>query len=138
MSHALAHQTKIWRNAENIKPSWRGYKDLNEPPKLVLNVDDMRETIEYYDDLYAKSEQLLQESGQDYLFLRYEDITGENKEKFLNSIYDFLGVERVDGLTSRHKKLNPRNLRDLIANFDEVERALKATEYEAMLYDTAH
>ena len=54
----------------------------------------------------------------------------------MNDIYDHIGVSRlkVDPKTIKTKRQNPYGLKDIVENYDELEKALVGTEIEWMLY----
>jgi len=65
------------------------------------------------------------------LTIRYEDLfsSEEAKQDFSQRIFDFIGVEPLT-LKSSHKKLNSEDLKELIANYDEIYTLCEGTEYE--------
>ncbi len=67
-----------------------------------------------------------------YLRIDYEDYV-ENPTIEDERMLDFLGAPKDVAIKSPLVKVTPNDLRKVIANFDEVAKALKGTEYEAML-----
>jgi LPS sulfotransferase NodH len=66
------------------------------------------------------------------LEVSYEDLVADPGS--VRSILEFLSVENPDvPLTSNMQKLNPKNHRELIANYDEVARVLEPTQFRDLL-----
>jgi hypothetical protein len=65
-------------------------------------------------------------SDMDHIKIRYEDFN--DWDKTMNRIAAFLNVSTT-AITAGAKKLNPDNLQDMIANYDEVENWLKQNNY---------
>lgn len=72
---------------------------------------------------------------QPFYQLSYEDYfsSPESTSKHNSQIFDFLGVESTQ-VKSKHRKVLSQNLADIITNYDDIERALKATKFEQYLY----
>ena len=62
----------------------------------------------------------------------YEDVI-EDRDATERALLRFLGVESAT-LTSTLRKLGSADLRESLANFDEVSRELRGTRFESMLY----
>jgi hypothetical protein len=75
----------------------------------------------------------LEESGQDFLRVDYEDLwTPEQRTRLL----DFLDVPAgAMALTPRSVKQNPRDLRCVLANFEELAEALRGDDLRDELLD---
>ncbi len=67
-----------------------------------------------------------------YLQIDYDDYTANPEEKN-RGMLEFLGVSANISIQSPLVKVTPNDLRKVIANFDEITKVLKGTEYEAML-----
>jgi hypothetical protein len=65
-------------------------------------------------------------NDMDCIKIRYEDFT--NWSNTMNKIEDFLGVSTAE-ISAGAKKLNPDNLQDMIANYNEVDNWLKQNNY---------
>ncbi|XP_050212151.1 uncharacterized protein LOC126662270 [Mercurialis annua] len=66
-----------------------------------------------------------------HILVYYEDVV-KNHTK-LQEVQDFLRVPRRE-LRSRQVRIHNKSLRDQVANWDEVEHALKGTQYESFLH----
>lgn len=71
-------------------------------------------------------------SGRPYLEVAYEDMTRNPDEEFLR-VGNFLNLSYINPEAIRHKKQNPEGLRELIVNYDDVEKALIGTPHEIYL-----
>ena len=70
--------------------------------------------------------------GVPCLEVGYEDLVADPAS--VKSILEFLGVENPDvPLTSNMQKLNPKDHRDLIANYDEIASTLESTPFRDLL-----
>lgn len=72
----------------------------------------------------------LQETGQDYCLVYYEDLVGSDSAAQVRRILDFLGVDNQVPLTSPQVKINPADLKDRIANYEQFRGAMRGTAYE--------
>jgi hypothetical protein len=81
--------------------------------------------FERFDRLFA---------GHPRLNVSYESLIEGSRLKAETGrqICDFLGVSRQP-MQSRIVKLNPRSLRDMVTNYDELAEALSRTEFAGML-----
>ena len=70
--------------------------------------------------------------GRQFLEVTYEDITKNPNEEF-RKLGSFLNISNINPDAIRHKKQNPEGLRELITNYDEVEKALIGTPHEIYL-----
>jgi LPS sulfotransferase NodH len=76
--------------------------------------------------------------GHRILNLTYESLFEGSRlrTETARRICDFLGVARKP-MQSRIIKLNPRSLRDIVTNYDELAEALSNTEFASLLTDSA-
>ena len=81
---------------------------------------------------YRELEQRL--AGKQALWLSYEDHIACDPGTAYGLACDFLGVEQKP-VKIRLGRTNPFPLRDMISNFEDVERVLTGTPYEWMLHD---
>jgi len=113
---------------------WEVYSeaDLIEPePKIELNVPDLRRHIAENDAYYARIDNAIRASGQSALNVTYEDLGGSDEH---SRLLDYLGVGcRSVPLVALSIKQNPSDLRRLVANYDEVLKALQDSELVAEL-----
>jgi hypothetical protein len=74
-----------------------------------------------------------------YLEVTYEGLVGNSNAGIahgdtIDRVLDFLGVTKGDiELHTQLKKTNPRSLRDLIANYEEVAEVLRKTQWKYLL-----
>ncbi|MDY6992655.1 MAG: hypothetical protein SVR94_08640, partial [Pseudomonadota bacterium] len=103
--------------------------------KIIINIDEL---FNYFNnkqqELHQLSE-LLSKNKVNVLKLTYEDIfqNEESKVKTIESVFDFLGIDRGHISPSNQKKMLPKKLADKIENYQEVINALKKTKYEHFL-----
>jgi Sulfotransferase family len=67
--------------------------------------------------------------GMPYLRVTYEDFVAE-RERELGRMLEFLEVDNLPDVKSSMVKVNPDDMREIIANYDAVERSLKGTPFE--------
>jgi len=132
------NRVKTWvseRMAEQLD-QWEVYDEdalAAARPRLELGVRDLREHLARNEAFYERVEGSLEQSGQDFLRVDYEDLwTPEQRTRLL----DFLDV-RAGGmaLTPGSVKQNPRDLRCVLANFEELAEALRGDELRDELLD---
>jgi LPS sulfotransferase NodH len=115
---------------------WVVYDDAPPPlprPHVYIDVDTMKETLEFNRCYYEEIESTLAGSGQQYLELFYEQLFSPD---CLASVLTFLGVapDAASALSGQCRKLTPESLTEVIANFDELSRALHGTALEHDLH----
>ncbi len=88
--------------------------------------------FEYLDNFYKETKDLL--SKDKSLFLTYEDEIQENPLVAYEKICDFLNIKPELPIINL-KRTNPYPLKDVIKNYNEVEKYLTGTKYEWMLKD---
>jgi LPS sulfotransferase NodH len=110
---------------------WEVYReaDLVEPrPKVELNVSDLRTHIAANEAYYAQINTVMRSSGQTGLEIAYEELARPAEHSRLLA---FLGViGRSVPLVGRSVKQNPTDLRQLVANYDEVLYSLRGTDLD--------
>jgi len=67
------------------------------------------------------------------LYLSYEDDLAASPQEAYRRVCDFAGLAHHE-VTVRLGRTNPFELRDILTNFSDVERALRGTSFEWMLY----
>ncbi len=100
--------------------------------KLEIDFEEMHSYITKKMKFMKDTKEKLDHSNQKYLYITYEDLTGNNREKVYSEIQDFLGVQN-HCLQPRTEKLHPQPLADLITNLQEIKKQLEGTELECML-----
>ncbi|HET8690582.1 MAG TPA: sulfotransferase [Steroidobacteraceae bacterium] len=96
-----------------------------DPQKAVAAIRKAQAKFDAYDRQFSRHP-LLQ--------ISYEKLIGPDgiTEDARNRICEFLGIAQLP-MTSPLVKLNPDSLRDMVTNYDELERAMRATEFAWML-----
>jgi LPS sulfotransferase NodH len=102
-------------------------------PRLEIDVRDLREHVARNEAFYRQVEASLSESCQEFRRIWYEDLwSPEERARLL----DFLEASPTDtDLAPRSVKQNPRDLREVVANFDEVAEALRGDPLREELLD---
>ena len=74
--------------------------------------------------------------GLPHLRLCYEDdlLRAERHQMTLDRVFDWLGVERAP-VTTRYLRTGTDRLAELVANLDEIHRALRTSEYAPLVAD---
>lgn len=133
VSSALAH-------ADRVK--YHQGKEAGAKLKQIhLNVD--RIEIDYasksllqflsdYDEQFVSLKNLLE--SRNYLSLTYEEDVQEDPRVGYRRICEYTGMRSKD-ISAQLSRTNPFPVKDMIANFEEVEAVLKGTDYQWMLYD---
>ncbi len=126
VSELLATQTGVWE----------AYADedlVSELPQVQVSLDELRSHIATNERFYTGVYTALAGSGQDYVELVYEKLLNpEEQRKALN----FLGFSHIQPkLEAASVKQNSRPLRELIANFSELDALLEDGEYHAELHE---
>lgn len=113
---------------------WEVY-DRSELPqssrRIRVDVEELRAHLEVNQQFYRSLEQPLRHSDQSFLSVQYERLSSPEEHARLLT---FLGVERnalpLEGESIRQ---NPEPLPQLVANYYELESALRGTELEPLL-----
>ena len=122
VSNHISMLTNKWHNYEvkKAKLTKITISSCNIIKKLVLHKTRIQET-----------EKALM--GRNVLKLNYEDDIENDPKKAYLRICDFIGIKPQKVVVDLFKT-NPFPLPDIIINFAEIERTLKNTTYEWMLY----
>jgi LPS sulfotransferase NodH len=127
VSQTVAEQTDQWEAYEDDAPEPRA-------PKVRIEVSALRAHAKLNDAFYDGLTSELRGGGQPHLEVRYEDL--EDTAEHVRML-TFLGLDPPHpGLSAASVKQNDRDLKAVIANFEELDGALKGTEYHAELHDT--
>ena len=130
VSSRIASKHRHHISSDENRKRMKAHMDLDgtfgkwEERSLLDNIDKLAGDYETISDSIE---------GDHVLELTYEDDIYESPLRAYRKIVDFLGEEREE-VEVKLKKTNPFPLRELIANFEEVEDRLKGTEHEWMLY----
>ena len=122
VSEAVAERTGEWE-------SYPGMEIGRQSVRLEVDPDRLRRHAEsnqrYYDGLRSQLEAM----GQSWLELTYEDLPGHDERR---RALDFLGVANHP-LSEATRKQNPRDLREILHNFDALRAALRGSDLEREL-----
>ena len=105
-----------------------GIEDLNlrgQPKPLLQHLRDSRDTFGLLDEC-LRDKQVLR--------LSYEDDIAERPERAYRRVCEFLGLQPSE-VSVLLRKTNPFPLRQMVTNFEDLERALAGTEFAWMLSD---
>jgi Sulfotransferase family len=118
LSDLRARSTGIYHHQDNNEEERSGLSKLSvDIPVLKQKMDDIVQQNK-------KLEAIV--SDMDYIKVRYEDFADWNKT--MNRVSDFLHVSQQE-VVAGAKKLNPDTLKDMIANYAEVENWLKQNNF---------
>jgi hypothetical protein len=129
---------KTWvseRVAERLD-EWEVYDETqltSARPRLEIDVRDLREHVARNEAFYRQVEASLSESRQEFRRIWYEDLWSKEERTRLLA---FLDASPTDtDLAPRSLKQNPRDLREVVANFDELAEALRGNALREELLD---
>jgi LPS sulfotransferase NodH len=102
-------------------------------PTVSLNLDHLLQHVAENDSFYDAIYRTLESENQPHLTLEYESLCSRPEQ--LRALH-FLGVAAVDHrLTAISVKQTPTDLRKVVCNFSDIERALIGTDYHHELHD---
>jgi hypothetical protein len=132
VSSVIAHQRAQFHRARDASA---------ELTRIVLDVDDIRidrtakPLLAFLEDFRAKLDELTALlEGKNVLWMTYEEDVSVDPRQAYARVCEFLGMQPQPA-TVPYGKTNPFALDEMISNFDEVERTLRGTPFEWMLYD---
>lgn len=108
-----------------------------QPELVKINIDSSK-ALAYINKIYdQRKESLTLMEHLDYIELDYEDIIrgGALSEEAVSTLADFLDVQD-DRMVSSQVKMNSSNLREVIANFSELELFFESSPYSEWLYES--
>lgn len=127
VSEQLALRTGEWE-------SYPWSQRQAEKPKLRVSVeDDLRPHMAKNEDYYRRLEAALEARGERWLEVTYEDLPKAEERARLLAFLDL--EEPQGGLSGMTRKQGKRDLRAMIANFDELATELAGSDLEAELHD---
>lgn len=123
------------RVAEQLD-QWEAYDERHlDPvrPRVEIDADRLRGHVAEVERFYRRVESRLGDTGQGCLRVEYEQLGGPGER---GRLLRFLDLE-PDGvsLEVRSVKQNPRDLRRLVSNFDELAEALEGDPLREELFD---
>ena len=118
LSDLRARATGIYHNQDDNEEERSGLEKLHV---------DIKELQQKMNGIVQQNKKLAEVvSNMDHINIYYEDFT--YWDKTMNNIEGFLHVSAA-AISAGAKKLNPDDLEDMIANYDEVENWLKQNNY---------
>lgn len=133
-------KTYVSNRVAEALSQWEVYREADLAPgreRVRVEVDPRHflESVAFDDAYYAEIRAAVEAGGHRSIELTYERL-GSREEQ--NAVLRFLGVApTADGLRARSVKQNSCDLRDLVANYEELRRLFGGTEFEAELLSTA-
>jgi LPS sulfotransferase NodH len=116
---------------------WESYgrADTSEGrERLEVDVEELRRHAALNREYYARVYDALDSTEQDYLRVTYESLKGE--AEWLRMLR-FLGVAPdASALAPATRKQNPKDLRDIVSNYAQLEALLAGSEFEPELRET--
>jgi hypothetical protein len=132
VSSVIAHQKLQYHQSPHEQPVLTQVELDLDCIRIDLEAKSLLAYLQDYAENFRQLETLLK--NQNVLYLTYEaDITTDPLLGY-QRICNFLNVP-YQPVEVRYGKTNPFNLTEIIANFTEVERYLKGTPFEWMLYE---
>ena len=128
VSDLIARKTNQW---EVYNP-----RELAFPrPQVAVDAKALRQHVEQNQQFYSRLENTLKQTRQEYLELTYELLLTAGEQ---SRVLDFLHPTRCRvPLTPSSVKQNPMDLRQSIANYDELLTQLSGCELAAELQDAS-
>ncbi|WP_424494761.1 sulfotransferase domain-containing protein [Salinimicrobium sp. GXAS 041] len=123
LSLLIAHKTQTWGVTPTMKDTPIDQK------KIAVNIEEFLKDIRKT-KLWEKDTALIF-SEHPYMEVMYKDIITD-KDKTMEKIFKFLEVPDQK-TTSDLRKQNPEEIRDLVYNYNELESALRNTEFYHLL-----
>ena len=126
VSEKLALTTGIWESYpwSEAGPEKRGVR---------VSLDELRDHIAMNERYYGWLERSFAERDEPHLEVTYEQLgTAGERARLLA----FLGLSEPDGgLETITRKQNPKDLREIVVNFDQLAAEIAGSELEAEFYD---
>jgi len=127
VSEMVAQLTGEWESYPGLRPAG---ERLQVPVLAAGLCRYVEHNQAYYDEIARR----LAANGQTALAVDYEDLFGAGPES-VEGVLRFLEVAVAEAtLQGATRKQNPTDLRQLIANFDQLAAALQGTELEGELH----
>lgn len=118
-SHRIASEILQWHITSEHERKPR--------PRLRIDVEELTYAFEHYDAAWSEL-QYLSNLAQDQLQLSYDNLVSSRKQCWFQSL-KFLGVPEIDMPEVSLKKVENREISDIIENFHELKDAFSGTEW---------
>jgi LPS sulfotransferase NodH len=129
-------KTYVSQRISEALVEWEVYRheDLRrDRPRVHIEPEQFLDRVRFDEAYYDEIRQALAGRGHEWIEVRYESLFSGDQQR---AILDFLGLDPIPGgLRSGSIKQNSRDLRDLVANYDELLRHFGGTPFEAELTD---
>ncbi len=114
---------------------WNIWSDADRPDAITIDVEELMARIRRRDVTEERIGAFCEQFETEPLEIWYEDLLADVRAT-LERVGSFLGFELTQDAQERSevRKVTSDDLRDAIANFDEVEKALEGTDYQRLLY----
>lgn len=127
VSEMIAQLTGEWE-------SYPGIRLNGAPPQIPVPPHGLFRFVEHNQTYFDDIDRALAGCGQTALNVEYEEVVGGDGT--VGRVCEFLGVTPdAAGVKAATRKQNPADLRQVIANFDELAQALAGTELESELFE---
>jgi LPS sulfotransferase NodH len=114
---------------------WEVYRtaDLARRPRVAVDAAQLRQHIAENEHYLSNIERVLEATGQHWVNVVYERLLEKSDE--CGRILQFLGVAAEScPLEPKSVRQNPANLRELICNFDDLDKAWRGTALHRELH----
>jgi len=114
---------------------WEVYRktDLARRPRVAVDEAELRQHITENDYYLSQIERVLEATRQQWVSMVYERLLANSDE--CARVLEFLGVApEACALEPKSVRQNPTNLRELICNFDDLDRAWRGTSLHRELH----
>lgn len=130
-------RTEVSRQIADKTNEWIKFDDTTQCNRIQFDLVQFWRHFEKTNGQIGKLKESLLERGQDHLEIFFEELTNESRDSVLKEFCDYLGVKQWEFKFAdvKIKRQNPFTLRELLVNFEEVERGLTGTSAEWMLTD---
>jgi LPS sulfotransferase NodH len=138
VSHSLAERTDEWtrrdaRSSSVMRTAWRRLRRARERPRGPLRlrlVPD--ETESYFWRQIVSADRFGNQvfASHPRIELTYEDLD-HDRVATMRPVWDFLGVPVYDEASSSLTKQNPRPLREIVANYDDLKERFAAGPFSS-------
>lgn len=133
LSSVIAHQSTVFHRA----PSHRLRENSTALDVTRVEIDDtalpLLDFLAGYEEFFGTARQLL--DPERTLWLTYEADIFHDPGIAYTKICSLLGIVPEQSPEIRYGKTNPFPVNQMLSNFSEVERALRDTRFEWMLYE---
>ncbi len=126
---------EVSRQIADKTREWIRFVDTEKRERIHFDLSQFWRHYERGERQIADLKRSLEERGQGFCEIYYEDLLSAGREAALGKLVAYLGVApwAFDVAAVKTKRQNPYALRALVTNYDELEGALRGTGAEWML-----